>query len=250
MSDSRTQVLLMLPVFQSMYPQAVEAFLRLALNAGATEHARYCITPVIVPRTLLHAAMNRAASDAITHGFDVLIFADDDCLPPHDAVSRLLRHYEAGREFVAGLGFMRGFPHTTTVGRYDPAGPTLHVDDYGATKLAGFRWIDDVSDEPDDLVACDFCGFPIAMVSVKALARLERPWFGTATPLGECTHDVFFGDRARLGQLALAVDRTIVCDHLGDQTLITPASRQMARAAVRQALQQRATGVAGGGPVR
>lgn len=241
MSDTRTQVLLMLPVFQAMYPSAVEAFLRLTLHAAAHEHERYCITPWIVPRTLLHSAMNRAASDAITHKFDVLIFADDDCLPPPDALSRLLRHYEAGREFVAGLGFMRNFPHTTTVGRYDPAGPTLRMDEYGTTALAGFRWVDDVTDEPDDLVPCDFCGFPIAMVTVAALARMERPWFGTSTPLGECTHDVFFGTRAKLAGLPLAVDRTLVCDHLGEGLLITPTSRQLARVAVQEALRHART---------
>lgn len=226
--DARTQVLYVSPVFQSVAPAPFENFLAMMLHAGMAVHERFAIWPTVPARTLLHAAMNRAVADAIAHHFDVVIVADDDCLPPLDAIPRLLAHYDAGRPVVAGLGFMRGYPHTTTVGRYDPAGPTLYFKD-GTPTLAGFRWIDDVADEPTDLVPADFCGFPIAMFSVAALAKMERPWFGTATPIGECTHDVFFGDRARAAGVPIVVDRTLVCGHLSDAFVITPNSRALAR---------------------
>lgn len=239
MTDGRTEVLLVVPVFQSVYPKPFRNFLAMALHAGAQLHERYSIVPGVLERTLLHSAMNQAAQEAITRGFDAMIFADDDCLPPMDAIPRLLRHYEAGRPFVAGLGYMRGFPHTTTIGRYDPAGPTLYVDPLsGATRVAGFRWIDDVSDEPDDLVPADFCGFPIAMVTTAALRAMERPWFGTATPIGECTHDVFFGDRAKAAGVPIVVDRTLDCDHLSDGYLISTVSRRLARDAFRHGIPQ------------
>lgn len=227
--DARTQVLLMVPVFQSVYPRAFEAFLRVALNAAAFEHARYNIVPTVVARTLLHSAMNQTVLDAIDQKFDVLIFADDDCLPPIDGIRRLLRHYEAGRDFVAGMGFMRSYPHTTTAGRYYPEGPTLTINKAGAAQLSGFYWVDDAADEPP-LMPVDFCGFPIAMARVSALARITRPWFGTALPLGECTHDVYFGEKAKQAGIALYVDTTLVCDHLTDQSVITPATRTFARA--------------------
>ncbi|HEV8208511.1 MAG TPA: hypothetical protein VGP77_00255 [Vicinamibacterales bacterium] len=227
-TDARTQVLFVMPVFQAVYPKPLENFLAMMLHAGMAVHEKYAIWPIVMERTPLHAAMNRAAADALTHGFDVLIFADDDCLPPIDAIPRLLAHYEAGHPFMAGLGYMRGFPHTTTIGRYDPAGPTLRFE-HGQPQLAGFRWIDDVADEPTDLIPADFCGFPIAMVTVAALRRMERPWFATATALGECTHDVFFGDRAKAAGVPIVVDRTMACGHLSDGYVITPHSRQLAR---------------------
>lgn len=232
-NDPRTQVLFVLPVFQSVYPRPLETFLAMSLHAGAKLHERYSIVPHVPERTLLHTAMNRAAALAIEHGFDVMIFGDDDCLPPFDAIPRLLAHYEAGHPFVAGLGYMRTYPHTTTIGRYDPAGPTIHIDERtGQTKLAGFRWIENVDDEAADLVPADFCGFPIAMVRVDTLARLERPWFAHATPLGECTHDVFFGDRMRAAGVPIVVDRTIACGHLSDGFVITTESRRVARSVV------------------
>jgi hypothetical protein len=239
MTDGRVDVLFAVPVFQSVYPHPFQNFLALMLHAGAAVHDRYAIAPMVIPRTLLHSAMNHAAHTAIAHGFDVLLFADHDCEPPTDAIPRLLAHQAAGRPFVAGLGYMRGFPHTTTVGRYDPAGQTLFTDpDTGATKLSGFRWIDDVSDEPEDLVPADFCGFPIAMVTTAGLRRMERPWFGTATADGECTHDVFFGDRCKAAGVPIVVDRTIVCDHLADGYLITTESRRLARSAFKHGIRQ------------
>lgn len=236
MTDGRVDVLFAVPVFQGVYPKAFHRFLAAMLHAGSQLHAKYAIAPMVPERTLLHSAMNQIAHTAVESGFDVLIFADDDCLPPIDALPRLLAHYEAGRPFVAGLGYMRGFPHTTTIGRYDPAGPSLFVDAMGTTKLAGFRWIDDVTDELADLVPADFCGFPIAMVTTDALRRMERPWFGTQTGSGECTHDVFFGDRAKAAGVPIVVDRTLDCDHLADGYLITTESRRLARAAFEHGL--------------
>jgi hypothetical protein len=226
--DARTHVLLVMPVFQAVYPKPFENFLAMMLHAGMALHEKYAIWPVVVERTPVHTAMNRAAADAIAHGFDVLIFADDDCLPPIDAIPRLLAHYDAGHPFMAGLGYMRGFPHTTTIGRYDPAGPTLQFE-HGQPKLSGFTWVDDVTKEPADLVPADFCGVPIAMVSVAALKRMERPWFSTSTALGECTHDVFFGERAKAAGVPILVDRTMACGHLSDGYVITTHSRQIAR---------------------
>lgn len=229
----RQRILFVIPVFQSVYPQPLERFMAMCLHAGAKEHERYEISPWIIPRTILHSAMNQAAAAAIDHGFEYLLFGDDDCLPPIDAIPRLLRHMEAGHEFVAGIGYMRQIPHTTTIGRYDPAGPTVHIDQYGAMRLAGFRWLDNVDDEPADLVPCDFCGFPIAMVSVAALKRFERPWFGTRTAVGDCTHDVFFGEQARAAGLSILVDRTIQCGHLSDGYVITDGVRRTVQHALR-----------------
>ncbi len=96
---------------------------------------------------------------------------------------------------------------------------------------AGYEWIDDVSNEPD-LLPADFAGFPIALITTDALKRMKAPWFGTHIDGGECTHDVYFGTRAKDAGIQIWVDRTIACDHQLDAQFITATNRAFARSVV------------------
>lgn len=229
--SARKRFLLVVPVFQAVYASPFANFLALALSAASKEHEGYEFAPYVPARQILHQAMNIAASVVLEEGFDGMIVCDDDCTPPFDAISRLLRHYEDGHPIVAGCGFMRNYPYTTTVGRYYPDGITLAPNSItGRIELSGFTWLDDLSREPEDLVPADFCGFPIVLMTADALRRISRPWFGTHINGGDCTHDVFFGVRAKDAKLPIMVDRTIGCGHLMDAQLVTPENRDMARA--------------------
>lgn len=227
----RKSILWTIPVFDSIKPAPFGQFLGQCLGAWR-EGERYDIVPFVPARELLHGAMNRAVTMAIEHDFDYLIMSDDDCFPPFDAIPRLLRHMEAGLDAVAALGLMRGYPHTTTAGRYFPEGATLVRDPRsGATQFSGFEWLDNM-DAPDlpDLVPVDFCGFPIAIVRVDALRKMEAPWFGTQINGGGCTHDVYFGRKAADAGVKLFIDRTIRCGHLTDAPVITFENRVTIRA--------------------
>jgi hypothetical protein len=226
----RQSILWTIPVFDSVKPQPFGSFLGQCLGAWR-EGSHYDIVPFVPARELLHGAMNRAVTMAIDHHFDYLIMSDDDCFPPTDAIPRLLRHMEAGFDCVAGLGVMRGYPHTTTAGRYFPEGPTLVRDrKTGANQFSGFEWLDDM-DKPElpDLVHVDFCGFPIAIVRVSALMKMQAPWFGTELNGGGCTHDVYFGQRAHDADVLIYVDRTLRCGHLTDGAIITFENRGAVR---------------------
>jgi len=37
-------------------------------------------------RELLHGAMNKAVSIVLEHGFEAMLFSDDDCFPPLDVI--------------------------------------------------------------------------------------------------------------------------------------------------------------------
>jgi hypothetical protein len=229
----RPEFLLVVPVFSAVYPSAFANFLAMMLSAASREHTKYRFTPHVPERELLHSAMNRAAHLAIQENCAGLIMFDDDCYPPFDAISRLMRHYETGRDIVCGMGYMRGYPFTTTIGRYFPEGTCLTRDEVtGTMRLSGFEWVDDVSNEPEVLQA-DFAGFPIAMVTTKALKAMEAPWFGTAIDGAECTHDVFFGSRAKAAKIPLHVDRTIDCGHLLNPQVLTSSNRAFARASAK-----------------
>jgi hypothetical protein len=232
-ASPRQEFLIAFPVFQSVYPAPFESFLAMMLHAASHEHDRYAFVPRVKARSLLHMAMNDLVSEAISNDFAGLIVCDDDCLPPFTAIPRLLRHFEAGHEVVCGMGYMRGYPFTTTIGRYFKEGVCLARDGVtGVLRFAGYEWIDDVANEPE-LLPCDFAGFPIALFSTAALKRMKAPWFGTHIEGGDCTHDVYFGSRAKAAGVQIFVDRTIDCGHLLDAQIITSENRAFARSVVR-----------------
>lgn len=229
---TRKRFLFVVPVFQAVYPKPFANFLALALSTAAKEGGAYEFCPFVPERESLPSLMNRSCEIVLNEGFDGLIVSDDDCFPPFDAVSRLLRRYEAGHKVVLGLGFMRGFPHTTTIGCYYPEGPTLRTDP--TTKevsWSGFRWIEDLAHEEvhDGLLRVDFGGFPIALISSEAIRAMARPWFGLEIDGGACTHDVYFGTRAKQAGLSVMVDTEIPCGHLSENVIITFENRQIVR---------------------
>jgi hypothetical protein len=166
----------------------------------------------------------------LDHEFDGLIVMDDDCAPPFNAISQCLRRYEAGHSVVLGVGFMRNYPHTTTLGRYFEEGATLSITPDGV-ELSGFHWLDDVDAEPTDdgLISVDFGGFPIALISREALLKIPRPWFGLELDGGTCTHDVYFGKKCERAGVPIVADTRIKCDHLSDAGWTTFENRGLIR---------------------
>ncbi len=231
--EARTDVLWVCPIFQSVYPRPFGQFLGMALNAASSIGDKYRITPYVPERQLLHSAMNRAVEIFLKGDYQAMIVSDDDCFPPFDAIRRLLAHYEDGKDVVSALGYMRGYPHTTTVGRYYEHGATLKIDSDGRPSLAGFYWVDDVTHEPD-LIPCDFAGMPIAMISRRALEKIKAPWFGTEIDGGGCTHDVYFGHKCKQAGVQILVDKTMPCGHLCDPHIITDQNRDIIRGVAAQ----------------
>lgn len=229
--DTTPRVLLVFPIFMQVLPAAFSAFAAMLLHA-----ARHCPTykfdVLVQERSLLHSAMNGAAKTCIENPFYVgMIAFDDDCLPPAHLIERLLAHWEHGHHVVAGVGYMRGYPHTTTVGRFYPEG-TMIVGD----KQQGFEWLDDLAKEtPDEhgLLAVDFCGMPAMFISRKCLYAIEGPHFGHADKTGAITtHDIYFCNKARDKGFTIEVDVTLECAHIGPAPIITRSTRDLARAAV------------------
>jgi hypothetical protein len=231
MKDGRKLILWVLPVFQSVYPDPLKNFLEIALHAGANLHDTTELMVHVPKRELLHSAMNRAAAMLLSvPEIDGMIVSDDDCLPTFTAIPRLLARADQGHKIVAGIGFTRNFPHVTTVGRYFQGGPRLHFDPMAGGKptIGGYKWLDDVSAEPE-LMDCDFCGFPIAYIDRAVFDAIEPDWFGTNLDGGSCTHDVYFGAKAKRAGFQIKVDRHVECGHLGEPPIVTWANRDVVR---------------------
>lgn len=208
------RVLIAVPVFTHVEPRPFGNFLAMALRAGHDCKDRWVFDLVVPERQLIHGAMNQVAQTVMDNGHAGLLVFDDDCFPPYDTIPRLMAHAANGEDIVAGVGIMRGYPHTTTVGRYYPEGYSLVRRRDGHWDWRGFFWMDDLRGFPQGLVEVDFCGMPVMWISRKVLEAVEPPWFGTHLDGGDMTHDVYFAIKAKKAGFKIQVDTTIQCGHL------------------------------------
>lgn len=238
--DTTPRVLLVFPVFSHVLPDAFLAFMHLALHT-ARWCEKYKFDVMLCERELLHNAMNRAAEICIKNPWYVgMVAFDDDCIIPANAVARFLAHFEHDHHVVAGYGFMRRFPHTTTVGRYYDAGAMLHHEPgiLHSGEQRGFEWLDDISKikagaDAHGLADVDFCGMPAMFISRKCLYDIKPPHFmHTDSTGGQMTHDIYFCNKAKDKGYRVEVDMTIECGHIGPSPVINEQTRKWARIAV------------------
>lgn len=226
--DTTPRILLVFPIFSHMYPAAFQAFAAMLLHAS--RHCTgYKFDVLVQERSLLHSAMNKAAETCIQNPwYKGLIAFDDDCLPPAHLIERMLAHAEHGHHVVAGVGYMRGYPHTTTVGRFFKEGQMVI-----GTEQRGFEWLDDLSAHTPDkhgLIDVDFCGMPAMFISRDCLYALGKPHFAHEDKTGAMmTHDIYFCNKARDKGFAIEVDVTLECAHIGPAPLITRETRDAVR---------------------
>lgn len=220
--------LVLVPTFSGPPPLALANFMQIASVAGRV-CAGWKFAYQAPGRQSLVRAMTSAAETVLAQDFDCLITFDDDCFPPFDCIPRLLAHREAGHVFVAGAGVMKGYPHTTTIGKEYAEGYTLVQQADGSATLQGHEWLDDL-DALAPLQDVDFCGVPVAVIGREAFERAEKPWFSLhGADGGQVTHDVFFCRRLRAAGMRVLVDTTIRCGHLADPPVITFENRKLAR---------------------
>jgi hypothetical protein len=231
------RVLLFFPVFHSVLPAAFQNFMRICMTAVRC-CPQYAFDPWIVARSLLHGAMNQAVDIALQQGHEYLIAFDDDCLPelpefkPGDnrrwqVLPRLLTVCDEQHPIVSGVGYMRGFPHTTTIGRNYPWGTSLVL---GETEqhdcFKGFYWMDDVAAhlaecDANGLLKVDFCGVPIICIHRSVLEKVPKPLFETRDEGGgSSTHDIYFCNKARAAGFDVHVDTHIDCGHIIESPII------------------------------
>lgn len=207
------------------------------LHAG-----RHCpdweFDPWVVSRSSVHSAMNRAVDCALEQGHEYVIAFDDDCIPEladfktgdakrWQVISRLLALGEKGHPIVGGIGYMRGYPHTMTAGRYYPWGTALVLGaDAKDDSFKGFYWLDSIEKHKDELdenglLKVDFCGVPIICIHRSVLEKIPKPLFETRDDVGgQSTHDINFCNKATLAGFEIVVDSHIDCGHIIESPLI------------------------------
>lgn len=238
------RVMLVWPSFGGFHPYAAQNFFRLIAMA-VRMCPSYLFDPFVIARTSVHTAMNQAVDTAIEQGHEAIIAFDDDCLPElaefplgdsrrFQVIGRLLALLEKGHKIVTGVGYMRGYPYTTTVGRFYPFGQALVLDE-DATRdqnnVKGFHWLNDLAkyrDELDEdgLLTADFAGVPIIAIHRDVLLKIPHPLFQTTDSMGgQSTHDIYFCNKAREAGFTVKVDTHIDCGHLVEQPIVNKSTK-------------------------
>ena len=152
--------------------------------------------------SLIYESRNTLAKQCITGNFDAVLWFDSDMVFDKDVLEKMVKHYEAGREFVTGLYFRRRRPYTPVLFR------DLKFED-------GLHW-EGYDDYPEnELFTVAGCGFGCCMTSKNLLLDVllnYQTWF---TPMEHAGEDIAFCVRARELGHDIWCDPTIKCGHVG-----------------------------------
>lgn len=130
-----------------------------------------------------------------------LFFLDDDVVPPHDAILRLLAHK---KPIVSGLYYRR----------CPPIYPVMLKEIPGAR-----QWITEF--KVPDLLEVDYVGSGCLLIHRDVLNTISKPWFEWKVdredlpPHQRMSEDFSFCQKAREHGFKIYVDTSVQCRHLG-----------------------------------
>lgn len=204
---------------QPAYSNHMQVFFRLGRNHP---DINFCfINP---PRMSIDRMRNMAAEVTLNNEFDYLLFIDDDVLvpimssvalspnaelvklkPQLDWLGKLLA---ADKDIVAGDVMIRGYPFNHMAFRYTR-------DKQGLLPIREWK-------KKDPTIApVDAVGFSLCLIKTSLLKKIEKPYFVTGITN---TEDIYFCMKARQvdPKCTIAVDRSIVCQHILWPEMIGP----------------------------
>lgn len=160
--------------------------------------------------SLIYDARNQLAKQAVTEGYDRVLWLDSDMDFQPDLLKQLSADMDEGREFVTGLYFKRKAPVKPVI--YKSLGFYKDEDKEGVTPVAV-----PYEDYPKDSVfSIAACGFGGCLVSVDLIKRVGdkfglpfSPIMGFGEDLSFCTRvselgvEMFCDSRVKMGHVGL-----------------------------------------------
>lgn len=161
----------------------------------------------VIKSSLIYDARNRIAQEAITGGYDRVLWFDSDILFEPDVMMRLDKHLNDGLEYISGLYFKRQYPTEPVVFK------NLIQNQSGSELITK---VDVYKDYPkNQLFEVDATGFGAVMMTVDLLKRVKDKYglpFSPHLGLGE---DMSFCWRAKQIGTKLYCDSSIKLKHIG-----------------------------------
>ena len=194
------KTLIAVPCFDTVHTDFAKSLIDLQKPPGTSY--------TFVKNTLIYDSRNTVAASAIEAGFDRVFWVDSDMTFPPDALIRLSKDMDEGREMVSGLYFTRRYPNIRPV-----LFSTMTYDAHdGVADSEAEFWYDYPQDK---VVECAAVGFGCCLTSVNLLKCVAESFGSPFTPFSMMGEDMAFCIRVReLGE-KIFCDTSVKCGHIG-----------------------------------
>ena len=163
--------------------------------------------------SLIYDARNTLAKQAVTEGYDRVLWLDSDMDFQPDLLKRLSKDMDEGRELVSGLYFKRKAPVKPVI--YKSLGYYKDPNVDGVTPVAV-----PYDDYPQDAVfPIAGCGFGGCLVSVDLIKRIGEKFGLPFSPIMGFGEDLSFCSRASQLGVEMFCDSRVKMGHVGLGTI-------------------------------
>lgn len=170
--------------------------------------------------SLVYDARNTLAKQAVTGGYDRVLWLDSDMDFEPDLLKQLSADMDEGRELVSGLYFKRKAPVKPVI--YQKLGYIKNEDDKGITPVAI-----PYEDYPEDSVfPIAGCGFGGCLVSVNLIKRVGEEFGLPFSPMMGFGEDLSFCSRATQLGVEMFCDSRVKMGHVGLGTITENTYKQ------------------------
>lgn len=199
---SKPKVLIGVPAYNGVVPEAMDSFLSMIFRCGR-DLPQYDFAVKILTKREQWRARNALVDAAIGGDFEWLLMLDDDMLVPHDLLARLLAH---NKDIVGGLYYQRG-------GAYHPV--VLHriLHEHGAMSTLFYSHDDPIFKAPG-LHQVDIIGGGCMLFRVDVFRKLLPPYFEWERVLGT---DIGICSRFLDAGVSIYIDTSMELGHLRDE---------------------------------
>ncbi len=224
-SGLREKIMIGVPGFAGIQPEAQEAFMRMVFRCGR-DLPQYDFAVQIITKSEQFRARNRLVDMALAADCTYLLMLDDDMIVPHDLISRLMAH---GKDIVGALYWQRGGSfHPVIMRRTDLPQGGFHSTFYAPN--------DDIIMQ-QGLHEVDIIGGGCMLFKVDIFRQITPPYFWWEHTLGT---DIAICTRFKEAGVPIFVDTSIELGHIGNRLIITrdeiPVAQQTVGAMKEQVL--------------
>ena len=193
------KTLIAVPCQDFVWTEFVKSFIELERD----ENTAY----TFITGTLIYEGRNLIAKNAISYGFDRVLWLDSDMIVSADALKRLSADLDTGKDYVTALYYGRKPPHNPIISNDVVWKVENNEVTTGATSYKDFP--------KDQVFEINGSGFGCVMTSVELLKDVTERYGAPFTPLMGLGEDYAFCWRvAQIGR-KMYCDSRIKCGHLG-----------------------------------
>ena len=197
------RTLIAIPCMDMVYTSFMKALLQL-MRVGDTQVGITC-------SSLIYDARNRLAGQALSEGYDRVLWLDSDMAFDPSLLVRLSRDLDEGREMVCGLFFRRKPPFT----------PVIYKDlEYSLEGIEPKITLNTYLDYPqNEIFPVAGCGFGAVLMNTSLIDRVGREFGHPFAPLLGLGEDLSFCYRVKQLGVEMFCDSRIKVGHVGFGTI-------------------------------